>query len=992
MAVQMDLPDELFGFGSWLLWLLATRATAVVDEAFAAGPARPSRHYGMVDGHPVPTPSLVAWLLTAAESGIPPDRLTQRDPRLDERQKVLRTIVSRAVGGEPRLFKDNWLRDLAAVCGLGEPELELLARSRGDEGYPVDPQALRAAISRTLRARPTPSSSVGAALSSGQVVVGEIPREPPGFVARDTLRRLADVAGRRRVAVVCAVTGLRGVGKTQLAAAYARARVAAGWGLVGWVNAETTDTLLVGLARVAERLGVADPEGDSAESARRLREHLQARAGKGLLVFDNAVGPGELRSFLPATGGTQVVVTSTDQAFAELGEPVDVAVFARVESLGYLRARTGLADDAGADQVAAELGDWPLGLAQAAATIRRQHLTYPAYLQRLRRVSIAALLGSIPGGDYPHPAAAALLLSLQATEASDPTGLAGQVLRVMAVLSADGVSRGLLDRLASAGSAGGESAVDAAVERCVAGSLLGWSVTGDAVIMHRLLGRVLRERDHTDGRWDDTVTAALDLLKPALFPEEQAWARREEGARLAAHVEALWEAGAGTVSPGLCLRQLRARSWAVRQLLAAADTSRAVDVGAQTLADCERVLGPDHPDTLTSRDNLAVAYDSAGRLEQAIPLQEQTLADRMRVLGADHPDTLTSRDNLAVAYREAGRLEEAIPLFEKTLADCEQVLGADHRQTLSTRDNLASAYALAGRLEEAIPLFEKTLADCEQALGIDHRETLTARNNLAYAYKAAGRLEQAIPLHERAVADSERVLGADHPDTLTSRNNLAYGYREAGRTQEAIQLYEQTLADRQRVLGADHPDTLISRGSLAVAYEAAGRLEQAIPLHERAVADFDRVLGADHPHTLTSRNYLAVAYEAAGRPQQAIPLHEKTLADRERILGADHPHTLTSRNNLAVAYRSAGRLEQAIPLHERAVADSERVLGTDHPDTLTSRNDLAVAYRSAGQLQQAIPLFEKTLADRERVLGTGHPDTYTSRANLEQARTKTDSR
>jgi hypothetical protein len=71
MAEELDLPDEVFGFGSWLLWLLATRATAVVDEAFAAGPARPSRHYGMVDGHPVPTPSLVAWLLTAAESGTP---------------------------------------------------------------------------------------------------------------------------------------------------------------------------------------------------------------------------------------------------------------------------------------------------------------------------------------------------------------------------------------------------------------------------------------------------------------------------------------------------------------------------------------------------------------------------------------------------------------------------------------------------------------------------------------------------------------------------------------------------------------------------------------------------------------------------------------------------------------------------------------------------------------------------------------------------------
>ncbi len=55
---------------------------------------------------------------------------------------------------------------------------------------------------------------------------------------------------------------------------------------------------------------------------------------------------------------------------------------------------------------------------------------------------------------------------------------------------------------------------------------------------------------------------------------------------------------------GLRLRQLRARSWAVRQLQAAADFSRAIDLGARTLADYERVLGADHPDTLTSRNNL----------------------------------------------------------------------------------------------------------------------------------------------------------------------------------------------------------------------------------------------------------------------------------------------------------------------------------------------------------------------------------------------------
>jgi tetratricopeptide (TPR) repeat protein len=85
----------------------------------------------------------------------------------------------------------------------------------------------------------------------------------------------------------------------------------------------------------------------------------------------------------------------------------------------------------------------------------------------------------------------------------------------------------------------------------------------------------------------------------------------------------------------------------------------------------ERVLGGDHPHTLTSRNNLAGAYQTAGDLGRAIPLHEQTLAELERVLGGDHPHTLTSRNNLAGAYQAVGDLGRAVALYEQTLADCE---------------------------------------------------------------------------------------------------------------------------------------------------------------------------------------------------------------------------------------------------------------------------------------------------------------------------------
>ena len=97
--------------------------------------------------------------------------------------------------------------------------------------------------------------------------------------------------------------------------------------------------------------------------------------------------------------------------------------------------------------------------------------------------------------------------------------------------------------------------------------------------------------------------------------------------------------------------------------------------------------------------------DDAGRLDDAIPLFEQNLTDFIRILGPDRPDTFTSRSTLAGAYQAAGRLNDAIPLFEQNLEDRTRTLGPHHPHTLISRDNLASAYRAAGRIEDAEKLF-----------------------------------------------------------------------------------------------------------------------------------------------------------------------------------------------------------------------------------------------------------------------------------------------
>ena len=699
------------------------------------------------------------------------------------------------------------------------------------------------------------------------------------------LRNLINEDPRLRVVLV----GMRGCGKSQLASDLAQWCEKQKWHLVAWINATSKEQVQSGLIELADRLGIETQDRNEESIIEQCFSHLESgEPSDRLIVFDNVEDINHLTKLVPRGDGLRVVVTTTNEHGwkNQSWDSIKVGVFSREDSIKCLLQITDSEDREAADAVAQKLGDLPLAIVQAGATACEEDLTLKQYISRLEHYSSSIVIKRVLGDDYTADVSSALFMAVDVALdklGGDEREVARRQLGGLAVLAQSGVPTRWIDPLSpDAYSSDLEENVPdiadknahSALTELVKMSVVQQSVNKNVTMLHRLQAQVLRENwgKEKTATCEEAFDAAVEILGRTKFeqlPSNATDARRREVSDLIAQLSAI----AVQNYSRLLFESEQIRLYLYRAFKYGHDLGieyKTVELSA-AVEVIEDVLGTDHPDTLMVRNNLAFAYRSVGRFDEAIELYERVLADQERVLGPDHPDTLITRNNLAGAYHSAGRFDEAIELFEWVLADRVRVLGPDHPKTLTTCNNLAVAYHSAGRFDEAIELFEWVLADRVRVLGPDHPKTLTTCNNLAVAYHSAGRFDEAIELYERVLADQERVLGPDHPDTLITRNNLAGAYHSAGRFDEAIELFEWVLADRVRVLGPDHPDTLATRNNLAFAYHSAGHFDEAVNAWEELLPDCRRVLGLEHPLTKQVEKNLEAAKREMNPPDAPSP-------------------------------------------------------------------------------------------------------------------------
>jgi tetratricopeptide (TPR) repeat protein len=616
-------------------------------------------------------------------------------------------LASRAHGG----VQAHWPKVLAALLiGVGAP----VQVAGGWAAQATRPWWLLSAgvtvcLGTLLSLLPTPLSRR----------VWGIPVPVDSFTGReaeiDKVRALLTRAPAGESVSVVALTGLPGVGKSQVARAYGaqfRRQYRYGWQL----PAVSPEAMRPTLGLIAQQLS---PTGAiSADTGQLPLDGLLAQVHQALatrrrwlLVFDNAAGASQLLPFLPSAGRGHVLITTRDARWPEQAAPrqvqhLPVALLTLEAAIDLLVTRSRDPDQQAAKALAEELGRLPLALEQAAIYVAgHDEITLAAYADRVRDRVREYREELLAKGEPLGHETVAVTFSLVMEQLTDQAPAAAQLLTLCAFLAPDQLPIRLLcsaptrlpDPLAT--SAADLFGYAETLEALTHASLLIPVGPDDAADLHRLLHQLVRQRLPSEHKiaW---ATRALELLAALLPGPVDDPDHQSRFTQLLPHLQASGEFAIQYSVTSQTGAALLART--AGHLYQRDDLLGARELYEQALAMRRRIYGEDvdHPEIASSLHNLAVVLSGLGELRQARELYEQALAMQQRIYGqdADHPAIADTLNNLAGVLDDLGELRQARELYEQALAMQRRIYGqdADHPAIADTLNNLAAVLRNVG--------------------------------------------------------------------------------------------------------------------------------------------------------------------------------------------------------------------------------------------------------------------------------------------------------
>jgi tetratricopeptide (TPR) repeat protein len=638
-----------------------------------------------------------------------------------------------------------------------------------------------------------------------------------------------------------AISGLGGIGKTQLALEYAY-RYHQDYQAVLWARTESTEALVSSYVAIASLLRLPEREAKEQDLAvQAVKTWLQTHRS-WLLILDNADELALLADFLPPALGGHLLLTTRAAATGRLAHRLEIeTLLPEHATLFLLRRAALLAPDATLNQasqeerelavrISQELGRLPLALDQAGAYLEETGMALAEYW-RIYQQHRAELLRERRGlvADHPEPVATTWSLSFQRVEEKNPA--AAELLRLCAFLSPDAIPEEILTAGAlSLGPVLALVAADAfqlnqAIEALRSYSLMRRDPKGKTLSIHRLVQAVFQDtlEDADRKRWTERAVLAVNATFPDV--EQAVWSQCER----------LLPQALATV--GLIEREQISDQEAVRLL----------------------------------DQTAAYLYDRA-RYQDAEPLYLLILRIEEQMSRAGYRQVSAWITKLGILHYLQGKYEQAESLYLRALQIRERAEGVNHVNIAHLLHNLGDLYYQQGKYEQAEPLYLRALYIWESALDTAHPVLAFPLNGLANIYRDQGKYEQAEPLYLRALQIREKELGSDHPYVATSLNGLANLYLEQSKHAEAEPLYRRALSIQEHHLGLQHPEVAETMHDFARLREAQGNNEEANNWYTRALTVREQALGARHPKTTETRMRLIALIHAPGQHKKPAQL------------------------------------------------------------------------------------------------------------------------
>ena len=569
------------------------------------------------------------------------------------------------------------------------------------------------------------------------------------------------------------LTGLGGVGKTQLALEYAYLHCA-DYRVIWWVRAETENTLSADLAALAAAMDLPEKdERDQRIILQAVRNWFQSNHD-WLLILDNAPHPAkEFQALLPRGGG-HIIVTSRDDHWDQVTRSVKVEVWPLEDAVKYLLAQTGETDVQIATDLARELGRLPLALAQAAAYMHGCGKPMAAYLTDFRAKHVELLRNPISVEGYDYTVATTWEISFAAVEKENPA--AAQLLNLCGFFAPDDIPLDLLipgkelflEPLSAAFA--DPQALDE-IKRVLNHYSLA-TAKGDDVSLHRLVQQVICYRMPVEQRkqWAEAAVSIVNRAFPTESHDVRTW---PVCTRLLDHALIAADFGEGleiaSDATGRILNQLGLFAWC------RAEFSRARILLERALTKFEKAYGLDHPNVAATVSNLGIVLKAEGDIEGAKKCYERALKIDEAAYGPEHPDVAIRVNNLGGAHLAQGDLVGAKQCFERAFTIFETAFGEDHPNVATLANNLGFLLQQQGDLMGAKQLFEKALRIDKTAFGPDHPDVAIDVINLGLELKAQGDMAESRRHIQQAYDIWLKFFGADHPHT-----KLAKAYLDSG--------------------------------------------------------------------------------------------------------------------------------------------------------------------------------------------------------------------